>query len=103
LIERTCRYAKDLVTGLGRLPNVEVLWRPTINQGLVRFLDPRAGVAEADHDRRTEEVVQGIAETGEAFFAATTWRPRPMCALGRRDINSLVDNGLCDPYNHLKP
>jgi hypothetical protein len=40
----------------------------------VRFLDPRAGVAEADHDRRTEEVVQGIAETGEAFFAATTWR-----------------------------
>jgi glutamate/tyrosine decarboxylase-like PLP-dependent enzyme len=76
LIERTCRYAEDLVNGLGRLPNVEVLWRPIINQGLVRFLDPRASAAETDHDRRTEEIVQAIVETGEAFFAATTWRDK---------------------------
>lgn len=52
LIERTCRYANDLVNDLGQLPNVEVLWRPIINQGLVRFLDPRGGATEADHDRR---------------------------------------------------
>jgi len=74
LIERTCRHASDLVERLGSLPGVEVLWRPIINQGLVRFLDPRNGAADADHDLRTEAVIQAIVESGEAFFAATTWR-----------------------------
>lgn len=29
--------ARALVEGLGRLPGVEILWRPVINQGLVRL------------------------------------------------------------------
>lgn len=47
---------------------------PTINQGLVRFLDSRPGTTEQDHDRRTDEAISRIVATGEAFFGGTTWR-----------------------------
>ena len=47
---------------------------PKINQGLVRFLDPRADATEQDHDRRTDETIARIVATGEAFFGGTTWR-----------------------------
>ncbi|HEU4871718.1 MAG TPA: pyridoxal-dependent decarboxylase [Pyrinomonadaceae bacterium] len=71
LIERCCRHAHSLVMGIGSLPGAEVLWEPTINQGLVRFLDPST---EQDHDRRTDEVIEAIVAAGEAFFGGTTWR-----------------------------
>lgn len=64
LIERCCDHARALVEGIGCLPGAEVLWRPSINQGLVRFGD----------DRRTDQVIAAIARTGEAFFTGTTWR-----------------------------
>ena len=51
-----------------------MVWEPTINQGLVRFLDPRADATERDHDRRTDETIGRIVATGEAFFGGTTWR-----------------------------
>jgi hypothetical protein len=51
-----------------------VLWEPVINQGLVRFLDPRPGASDADHDRRTDEVIAAVLATGEAFFGGTNWR-----------------------------
>jgi glutamate/tyrosine decarboxylase-like PLP-dependent enzyme len=70
LIERCCDHARAIVDGIGCLPGAEVLWRPSINQGLVRFLDPRG----SDHDRRTDQVIGAIAATGEAFFTGTTWR-----------------------------
>jgi glutamate/tyrosine decarboxylase-like PLP-dependent enzyme len=77
LIDRCCRHAEAIVTGIGELPGAEVLWRPVINQGLVRFLDQRTGKpAEEDHDRRTDEVIAAINGTGEAFFGGTTWRGR---------------------------
>jgi hypothetical protein len=31
----------SIVEGLSRIPDTQVLWRPILNQGLVRFLDPR--------------------------------------------------------------
>ena len=74
LIERCCRHAHELVMGIGRLSGAEVLWEPTINQGLVRFLDPSPIATEQDHDRRTEEVIAAIVASGEAFFGGTTWR-----------------------------
>jgi glutamate/tyrosine decarboxylase-like PLP-dependent enzyme len=64
LIERTCRYARDLVRGLGQLPGADVLWTPILNQGLVRFHD----------DVRTEATIERVVAGGEAFFAPTTWR-----------------------------
>jgi len=76
LVERCCEHAHSLVMEMGRLPGAEVVSEPTINQGLVRFLDPKPGASNADHDRRTEEVIAGILASGEAFFGGTTWRGR---------------------------
>ena len=76
LIERCCRHAYAIVTGIGELKGAELLWKPTINQGLVRFLDQRPDATEEDHDRRTDEVVARILRTGEAFFGGVTWRGR---------------------------
>src|SRR5450631_773562 len=55
LVEQCCGHARSLVLGIGRLPGAEVVWEPTINQGLVRFLDAKAGASGEDHDRRTDE------------------------------------------------
>ncbi len=70
MIDACCDRARELVLGIGALPGAEVLWEPVVNQGLVRFLDPTG----SDHDRRTEEVVERIVASGEAFFQPTTWR-----------------------------
>ncbi|HEV2700518.1 MAG TPA: pyridoxal-dependent decarboxylase [Steroidobacteraceae bacterium] len=74
LIDRCCEHAHALATGIGRLAGAELLWEPTINQGLVRFLDPKPGAALEDHDRRTDAVIKAINTRGEAFFSGTTWR-----------------------------
>ncbi|WP_309085535.1 pyridoxal-dependent decarboxylase [Chelativorans sp.] len=76
LIDRTCRHAKALVDGMSVVPGVEVLSWPTLNQGLVRFPDLRAGASELDHDRHTDAVIARVVATGEAFFGGTTWRGR---------------------------
>lgn len=87
LVERCCQHAHSLVTRIGALRGAEVLWEPVINQGLVRFLDPRPGASEQDHDRRTGEVIAAVLATGEAFFGGTTWR-------GRRAMRVSVSNWL---------
>jgi glutamate/tyrosine decarboxylase-like PLP-dependent enzyme len=69
MVERCCDFATSLVDGLGRVSGVEILARPIINQGLVRFLDENG-----DHDRRTDQVIQNIQESGVAWFGGTTWR-----------------------------
>jgi glutamate/tyrosine decarboxylase-like PLP-dependent enzyme len=76
LIDRCCKYALSQVSGIGSLSGAEVVWEPTINQGLVRFLDPRRGASEEDHDRRTDTAIEAIVTSGEAFFTGTTWRGR---------------------------
>ena len=71
-----CRHAREIVMGAGRLPGVEVMHVPHINQGLLRFRDPKPDATEQDHDRRTEAVTAKIIASGEALFACTTWRGR---------------------------
>jgi glutamate/tyrosine decarboxylase-like PLP-dependent enzyme len=74
IVAEGCRHARAIVDGVAGLPGVQVVCRPRINQGLLRFLDPRPGATEADHDQRTEEVTARIVASGEALFACTTWR-----------------------------
>jgi glutamate/tyrosine decarboxylase-like PLP-dependent enzyme len=76
LVERACRQAHTLVTRIGNLPGAEVVWEPTVNQGLVRFLAPSVGATDADHDRRTDGVIAAVLRGGEAFFGGVTWRNR---------------------------
>jgi len=73
LIDRCCTHAHELATRIGQLPGAEMLCEPTINQGLVRFLDPKPGATEPDHARRTDEVIAAILATGEAFFTGSNW------------------------------
>jgi glutamate/tyrosine decarboxylase-like PLP-dependent enzyme len=74
MIERCCAQARSLATQIGCLPGAELVFEPQINQGLVRFLDPKAGASQRDHDRRTDEMIAKINAGGEAFFSGTTWR-----------------------------
>ncbi len=74
LIDRNCEAAHAIVTRIGSLPGAQMIWEPQINQGLVRFLDPRPGADEADHDARTDEIARRVAAAGEAFFSNTSWR-----------------------------
>ena len=76
MVDRCCDCATALVAGIGQLSGAEVLWEPTVNQGLVRFLDPRPSASPQDHDRRTDEVIAAVLATGEAYFGATTWHGR---------------------------
>ena len=76
LVERCCHHAHALVMRIGGLPGAEVVAEPIINQGLVRFLDPRPGATDIEHDRRTDEVIAAIVASGEAFFGGTTCRGR---------------------------
>ncbi|HKS42096.1 MAG TPA: aminotransferase class V-fold PLP-dependent enzyme [Blastocatellia bacterium] len=76
LVERCCKHAHSIVMRVGALPGAEVLSEPTINQGLVRFLDPRPNASEKDHDDWTDKVIAAILTAGEAFFGGTTWRGR---------------------------
>jgi glutamate/tyrosine decarboxylase-like PLP-dependent enzyme len=71
IVDRCCAHATRLVEGLSALPGVEVIARPTINQGLVRFLD-----GYGHHDRRTDEVIAAIQASGVAWCGGTAWRGR---------------------------
>jgi glutamate/tyrosine decarboxylase-like PLP-dependent enzyme len=76
LVEQSCRHALAIVQRIGAHTGAEIVWTPRINQGLVRFLDPRKAATEDDHDLFTEEVIAAILASGSAFFTGTTWRQR---------------------------
>jgi len=76
LVERTCRHAQAIVTGVGALPGAVLVASPGLNQGLVRFVSGAPGATGADHDRRTDAVIAALNATGEAFFGGVTWQGR---------------------------
>lgn len=82
LVERCCSHASRLVEGIAALEGAEALARPVINQGLVRFLAP-----DGDHDRRTDEVITQLQNSGEVWFGGVTWQ-------GRRAMRISVCNWL---------
>jgi hypothetical protein len=58
---------------IGRLPRAQILCEPAINQGLVRFMDPKPGAVESDHAKRTDDTIAAVRATGEAFFTGSDW------------------------------
>jgi glutamate/tyrosine decarboxylase-like PLP-dependent enzyme len=89
LIERSCAHCHAIVTGIGALEGAEALWVPELDQGLVRFLDPRPNATEEDHDAHTDRVIAAVNATGEAFFGGVTWK-------GRRAMRVSVVNWRTD-------
>jgi aromatic-L-amino-acid decarboxylase len=73
LIDRCCACAAQLTTGLAALPGVDMVAPPTLNQGLVRFLDSRPNATAADHDAMTDWAIETINREGTAFFSGTAW------------------------------
>jgi aromatic-L-amino-acid decarboxylase len=76
LVARLNRFARALAEGIGRLAGAELIAVSGLNQALVQFLSSRPGAGEADHDRRTDEIIAAINASGEAFFGGVTWRGR---------------------------
>jgi glutamate/tyrosine decarboxylase-like PLP-dependent enzyme len=73
VFDNCCEQARALADGLAKLPGVDLLSTPLINQALVRFRDPDPHAGEVDHDRRTDAVIAAINATGEAFFTGADW------------------------------
>ncbi len=73
MVDRCCDHCLAIVEGIGALPGAEIVARPVLNQGLVRF---SAGGTTREDDRYTDEVLELINATGEAFFSGTTWSGR---------------------------
>jgi len=90
LIERCVDLCAGIVDGIGALPGAEIVCRPTLNQGLVRFLAPHPGAAPGDHDARTDEVITRINRGGESMFGGVTWH-------GRRAMRVSVVNWRTTP------
>ena len=76
IVDRCCAHCHAIVTGIGALSGAELVAEPRLNQGLVRFLHPRPGATDADHDARTDAVIAAINATGEAFFGGVEWNGR---------------------------
>ena len=76
LVERCVALCGLIVDGIGALPGADIVCRPTLNQGLVRFLAPDPGATPEDHDARTDEVIARINRSGEAMFGGVAWHGR---------------------------
>lgn len=76
LIDRSCDHAAALAVGICALDGAELIAVPTLNQALVRFIDPDDRAEDAHHDRRTDAVIAAINAEGTAFFSGTTWNGR---------------------------
>ncbi len=68
------------------MENVELLFEPVINQGLVAFLGPSGQRSDEWNDRMIAE----IAKEGTSFFSGTTWN-------GRRAMRVSVTNFQTSP------
>jgi len=71
LLDRCVDHCARLVGGIGSLPGAEIVWQPTINQGLVRFLAPGPNATPQDHDAWSDEVIARINRSGRRCAAAS--------------------------------
>lgn len=74
MVDRCCEYCLAIVEGIGALDGAETVASPTLNQGLVRFV--KNGADDEGNDAFTDQIIEAINQTGEAFFSGTTWKGR---------------------------
>jgi len=73
IVDRCCAHAEALATGIGGLKGARLVAPATLNQALVRFLDPKPNATEGEHDQFTLDMVAAINEEGTAFFSPGMW------------------------------
>lgn len=66
MVERCCAHATAIYDGIAQLDGATGIYRPTMNQGLVRF-NSRDGSVISD------AVIAAINATGEAFLSGGSW------------------------------
>jgi glutamate/tyrosine decarboxylase-like PLP-dependent enzyme len=76
IVDHSCSHAEALAGGIAAMEGARLVAPPTLNQALVRFLDPKADATEADHDQFTLDMVAAINEEGTAFFSSGMWGSR---------------------------
>ncbi len=76
LVARCCVHARSLVERIGALDGAAIVGTHTLNQGLVRFSPANADGDLAAGDRYTDEIMERVRRSGEAFFTGTTWGGR---------------------------
>jgi glutamate/tyrosine decarboxylase-like PLP-dependent enzyme len=74
MVDRCCAHCDALVQGIGALAGAEVVAAANLNQGMICF--SRRSQTSEENDAFTDEIIQRINATGEAFFSGTTWRGR---------------------------
>ena len=89
MIDRCCDQCAALVDGIGALAGAEIVSPARLNQGLVRFLDPRVDATQEHHDAYTDHLLTVINRGGEAMFGPVTWH-------GRRVMRVCVVNWQTD-------
>jgi glutamate/tyrosine decarboxylase-like PLP-dependent enzyme len=85
MVERNCDCCAAMVEELSKLPNVDVLAKPIINQAVVSFRDPSGAIS----DEWNEQVIAAIDREGTSFFSGTTFQ-------GRRAMRISVSNWQTD-------
>jgi glutamate/tyrosine decarboxylase-like PLP-dependent enzyme len=75
LVERTCACARRFAARIVDIPGAEVLNDVVLNQVLFRF----------ESDKRTDEVLRRVQESGDVWMSGTTWD-------GRKAIRLSVSN-----------
>jgi glutamate/tyrosine decarboxylase-like PLP-dependent enzyme len=75
LVERCCEGATRFAAAIAELPGVELLNEVVLNQVLFRF----------DSDKRTDDVLRRVQESGAVWMSGTTWD-------GRKAIRVSVSN-----------
>lgn len=76
IVDRCCDAATEIADGLAQIDGLEVMVHPEMNQAVFRA---------ADGDAATEELMERVNRSGEAYFSATSWK-------GQRAIRLSVVN-----------
>ena len=78
LVDRSCEHCRAIVTGIGGLKGAEAVWVSQLNQGLVRFRDPR-------DDVRVDARVSRVVDLKSPSRANPSGTVRELPLLGERD------------------
>jgi glutamate/tyrosine decarboxylase-like PLP-dependent enzyme len=85
MIERCCDHAAALYDGIAALPGAHGLWRPTLNQGLIRF-------DNADGTNISDAVIAAINDGGEAYVSGGSWQGERVMRLSVCGWNTGTDD-----------